>query len=103
MDQFPDVVFLKVDFDSNKAMCKTLGVKVCMQYQVHCMSVISYMQDRRYKSWQPLLSGSTPCNSLCVPAYWYLLSCVGDRPPLPCKPLQHVTMAMLCCRGFAVN
>jgi hypothetical protein len=28
MDQFPDVVFLKVDFDSNKAMCKTLGVKV---------------------------------------------------------------------------
>jgi len=32
MDQFPDVVFLKVDFDSNKAMCKTLGVKVCMQH-----------------------------------------------------------------------
>lgn len=29
MEQFPDVVFLKVDFDSNKAMCKTLGVKVC--------------------------------------------------------------------------
>lgn len=28
MDQFPDIVFLKVDFDNNKAMCKTLGVKV---------------------------------------------------------------------------
>jgi hypothetical protein len=29
MEQFPDVVFLKVNFDDNKAMCKTLGVKVC--------------------------------------------------------------------------
>jgi hypothetical protein len=28
MEQFPDVVFLKVNFDDNKAMCKTLGVKV---------------------------------------------------------------------------
>lgn len=29
MDEFPDVVFLKVNFDENKDLCKTLGVKVC--------------------------------------------------------------------------
>lgn len=28
LEQFPDVVFIKVNFDDNKAMCKTLGVKV---------------------------------------------------------------------------
>lgn len=28
MEQFPDVVFLKVNFDANKDICKTLGVKV---------------------------------------------------------------------------
>lgn len=35
MDQFPDVVLLKVDFDSNKAMCKTLGVKVLPFFHIY--------------------------------------------------------------------
>lgn len=28
MDQYPDVVFLKVNFEDNRPLCKTLGVKV---------------------------------------------------------------------------
>lgn len=35
MDQFPDVILLKVDFDSNKAMCKTLGVKVLPFFHIY--------------------------------------------------------------------
>jgi hypothetical protein len=36
MEQFPDLVFLKVNFDDNKAMCKTLGVKVRFVITVPC-------------------------------------------------------------------
>eukprot|EP00879_Flechtneria_rotunda_P002701 GHRR01002907.1.p1 GENE.GHRR01002907.1~~GHRR01002907.1.p1 ORF type:complete len:235 (+),score=62.11 GHRR01002907.1:206-910(+) len=35
MEQFPDVVFLKVNFDDNKAMCKTLGVKVLPFFHIY--------------------------------------------------------------------
>lgn len=35
MEQFPDVVFLKVNFDDNKAMCKTLGVKVLPYFHIY--------------------------------------------------------------------
>lgn len=35
MEQFPDVVLLKVDFDQNKAMCKTLGVKVLPFFHIY--------------------------------------------------------------------
>lgn len=37
MEQFPDVVFLKVNFDENKDLCKTLGVKVCFQSVACCL------------------------------------------------------------------
>jgi hypothetical protein len=46
MEQFPDVVFLKVNFDDNKAMCKTLGVKVryvcCSTYSKLAVPATSY-------------------------------------------------------------
>ncbi|KAF6262622.1 thioredoxin-like protein [Scenedesmus sp. NREL 46B-D3] len=35
MEQFPDMVFLKVNFDDNKAMCKTLGVKVLPYFHIY--------------------------------------------------------------------
>lgn len=35
MDEYPDVVFLKVDFEANRAMCKTLGVKVLPYFHVY--------------------------------------------------------------------
>jgi hypothetical protein len=45
MEQFPDVVFLKVNFDDNKAMCKTLGVKVCYCFLCYCLLLIV---DKRF-------------------------------------------------------
>eukprot|EP00878_Enallax_costatus_P000682 GHUV01000789.1.p1 GENE.GHUV01000789.1~~GHUV01000789.1.p1 ORF type:complete len:243 (+),score=42.63 GHUV01000789.1:2297-3025(+) len=35
MEQFPDVVFLKVNFDENKDLCKTLGVKVLPYFHIY--------------------------------------------------------------------
>lgn len=35
MDEYPDVVFLKVNFEENRPMCKTLGVKVLPYFHVY--------------------------------------------------------------------
>lgn len=35
MQQHPDVVFLKINFDDNRTICKTLGVKVLPFFQFY--------------------------------------------------------------------
>lgn len=73
MEQFPDVVFLKVNFDENKDLCKTLGVKVCRCAGLRCFDVgnrrsLLAMQQPRISSadiWQ-----SARCYKwMCLLAY----------------------------------
>jgi hypothetical protein len=35
MEDYPDVVFLKVNFEENRPMCKTLGVKVLPYFHIY--------------------------------------------------------------------
>lgn len=92
MDQFPDVVFLKVDFDSNKAMCKTLGVKV---------RGVSYTQA------ESVLLGHCSCTAVfipsqssCVVLLLHNLSALEHPFCSSCLMRSMLMMYMLCCAAF---